>query len=110
MISIVEIILNPNNENIKISEEIIKPVLLKNLNKIENNESFEYKSDSPERLEEAPKRLAASKKLAVPKRPAAPKKNDNDNDKAYEANEAYKTDEGDKYHNEIINIDESEKE
>ncbi|RHZ84603.1 hypothetical protein Glove_79g144 [Diversispora epigaea] len=31
VISIAEIILNPNNENIKISEEIIKPVLLKNL-------------------------------------------------------------------------------
>lgn len=30
-ISIAEIFLNPNNENIKISEEIIKPVLLKNL-------------------------------------------------------------------------------
>lgn len=30
-ISIAEIFLNPNNESIKISEEIIKPVLLKNL-------------------------------------------------------------------------------
>ena len=30
-ISIAEILLNPNNENIKISEEIIKPVLYKNL-------------------------------------------------------------------------------
>ncbi|RHZ87465.1 hypothetical protein Glove_34g106 [Diversispora epigaea] len=75
VISIAEIILNPNNENIKISEEIIKPVLLKNLNKIENNESFEYESDSPERLEVAPKRLAAPKKLAVPERPAAPRSN-----------------------------------
>ncbi|RHZ88666.1 hypothetical protein Glove_21g122 [Diversispora epigaea] len=75
VISIAEIILNPNNENIKISEEIIKPVLLKNLNKIENNESFEYESDSPERLEVAPKRLAASKKSAVPERPAAPRSN-----------------------------------
>ncbi|RHZ89020.1 hypothetical protein Glove_19g104 [Diversispora epigaea] len=75
VISIAEIILNPNNENIKISEEIIKPVLLKNLNKIENNESFEYKSDSPERLEVTLKRLAASKKSAVPERPAAPRSN-----------------------------------
>ncbi|RHZ69466.1 hypothetical protein Glove_283g9 [Diversispora epigaea] len=75
MISIAKIILNPNNENIKISEEIIKPVLLKNLNKIENNESFEYESDSPERLEVAPKRLAAPKKSAVPERPAAPRSN-----------------------------------
>ncbi|RHZ47708.1 hypothetical protein Glove_571g5 [Diversispora epigaea] len=75
VISIAEIILNPNNENIKISEEIIKPVLLKNLNKIENNESFEYESDSPERLEVAPKRLAAPKKSAVPERPAAPRSN-----------------------------------
>ncbi|RHZ50226.1 hypothetical protein Glove_503g8 [Diversispora epigaea] len=107
-----EIILNPNNENIKISEKIIKPVLLKNLNKIENNKSFEYESDSPKRLEVAPKRLVASKKLAVSERPAAPRneKNDDDDneadegDKAYEANEAYK---GDEYYNEIINIDES---
>jgi hypothetical protein len=30
-ISITEIFLNPNNESIKISEEIIKPILLKNL-------------------------------------------------------------------------------
>ncbi|RHZ84027.1 hypothetical protein Glove_86g254 [Diversispora epigaea] len=75
VISIAEIILNPNNENIKIFEEIIKPVLLKNLNKIENNESFEYESDSPERLEVAPKRLAAPKKSAVPERPAAPRSN-----------------------------------
>ncbi|RHZ57126.1 hypothetical protein Glove_393g4 [Diversispora epigaea] len=75
VISIAEIILNPNNENIKISKEIIKPVLLKNLNKIENNESFEYESNSPERLEVAPKRLAAPKKSAVPERPAAPRSN-----------------------------------
>ncbi|RHZ64220.1 hypothetical protein Glove_326g99 [Diversispora epigaea] len=75
VISIAEIILNPNNENIKISEEIIKPVLLKNLNKIENNESFEYESNSPERLEVAPKRLTAPKKSAVPERPAAPRSN-----------------------------------
>ncbi|RHZ74540.1 hypothetical protein Glove_221g95 [Diversispora epigaea] len=129
-----KIILNPNNENIKISEKIIKPVLLKNLNKIENNESFEYESDSPERLE-------VPKKLAVLERPAAPRsnkriteietlrkekkkirsirkdeENDDDDDeadegdKAYEANEAYETDEGDEYYNEIINIDESEEE
>ncbi|RHZ79086.1 hypothetical protein Glove_152g54 [Diversispora epigaea] len=118
VISIAEIILNPNNENIKISEEIIKPVLLKNLNKIENNESFEYESNSPERLEVTPKRLAASKKSAVPKKPAVPRNEENDDDddeadkgdKAYEANEAYETDEGDEYYNEIINIDESEEE
>ncbi|RHZ49799.1 hypothetical protein Glove_511g8 [Diversispora epigaea] len=86
-ISIAEIILNPNNKNIKISEEIIKPVLLKNLNKIKNNESFEYESNSPERLKEALKRLVASKKLVVPERSAAPK-----------INEVYETDEGDEYH------------
>ncbi|RHZ87988.1 hypothetical protein Glove_27g2 [Diversispora epigaea] len=137
VISIAEIIFNPNNENIKIFEEIIKPVLLKNLNKIENNESFEYESDSPERLEVAPKRLAAPKKSAVPERPAAPRsnkriteietsrkekkkirsirkddENDDDDDEADEgdkAYEAYETDEGDEYYNEIINIDETEK-
>ncbi|RHZ84142.1 hypothetical protein Glove_85g143 [Diversispora epigaea] len=95
MIFIAEIILNPNNENIKISEEIIKPVLLKNLNKIENNESFKYESDSPERLEVALKRLAAPKKSVVPERPAAPRNEENNNDddeadegdKAYEAND-----------------------
>ncbi|RHZ86398.1 hypothetical protein Glove_51g35 [Diversispora epigaea] len=75
VISIAEIILNPNNENIKISEEIIKPVLLKNLNKIENNESFKYKSDSPERLEVASKRLAVPKKSTVPEKLTAPKSN-----------------------------------
>ncbi|RHZ51766.1 hypothetical protein Glove_470g2 [Diversispora epigaea] len=113
VISIAEIILNPNNENIKISEEIIKPVLLKNLNKIENNESFEYESNSSERLEVTPKRLAAPKKSAVSERPAAPRNEENDDDddeadegdKAYETNEAYETDEGDEYYNEIINID-----
>ncbi|RHZ75456.1 hypothetical protein Glove_213g16 [Diversispora epigaea] len=126
VISIAEIILNPNNENIKISEEIIKPVLLKNLNKIENNESFEYESDSPERLEVAPKRLAAPKNRQFPKDQQLPEKkirsirkddeNDDDDDeadegdKAYEANETYETDEGDEYYNEIINIDESEEE
>ncbi|RHZ46462.1 hypothetical protein Glove_621g28 [Diversispora epigaea] len=66
--------------------------------------------------EEAFKRLTVSKKSAVSERPAAPKKNDGDNDKAdegdeaYKADEAYETDEGDEYHNEIINIDESEEE
>ncbi|RHZ77789.1 hypothetical protein Glove_173g86 [Diversispora epigaea] len=108
-ISIAEIILNPNNENFKISEKIIKP------NKIENNESFEYKSDSPERLEEASKRLAAPKKSAVSERPATPRneENNNDNDEAdesdeaYKVNEAYKTDKGDEYHNKLINIDET---
>ncbi|RHZ76858.1 hypothetical protein Glove_188g29 [Diversispora epigaea] len=110
-------------------------------NKIKNNESFEYKFDSPERLEVAPKRLAAPKKSAVPERPTAPRSNKriteietsrkekkkirsirkddendddddkaNEGDKAYEANETYETDEGDEYYNEIINIDESEKE
>ncbi|RHZ75993.1 hypothetical protein Glove_208g10 [Diversispora epigaea] len=48
--------------------------IIKN-NKIENNESFEYESDSPERLEVAPKRLAAPKKSAVPEKPAAPRSN-----------------------------------
>ncbi|RHZ46571.1 hypothetical protein Glove_613g3 [Diversispora epigaea] len=120
VISIAEIILNPNNENIKISEEIIKP------NKIENNESFEYESDSPERLEVAPKRLAAPKNRQFPKDQQLPEKkirsirkddeNDDDNDeadkgdKAYETNETYETDEGDEYYNEIININESEEE
>ncbi|RHZ82087.1 hypothetical protein Glove_114g63 [Diversispora epigaea] len=36
-------------------------------NKIENNENFEYESDSPERLKVVSKRLAAPKKSAVPK-------------------------------------------
>ncbi|RHZ64086.1 hypothetical protein Glove_326g217 [Diversispora epigaea] len=121
---------------------IIKNVWLKKKN-IPNLQSpgFEYESDSPERLEVAPKRLAAPKKAAVPERPAAPRsnkriteietsrkekkkirsirkddENDDDDDeadegdKAYEANETYETDEGDKYYNEIINIDESEEE
>ncbi|RHZ77426.1 hypothetical protein Glove_179g3 [Diversispora epigaea] len=122
-ISIAEIILNPNNENIKIFEKIIKPVLLKNL------------------VKKVLKKLAAFKKSAVPKRLAAPKSNkriieietlqkektkiksirkdkkndgnDDETDKgneAYEANEAYETDEGDEYYNEIINIDKSKEE
>ncbi|RHZ76108.1 hypothetical protein Glove_203g2 [Diversispora epigaea] len=33
----------------------------------------------------------------------------NESDKVYKVNEAYEIDEGDEYHNEIINIDESEK-
>ncbi|RHZ79665.1 hypothetical protein Glove_142g22 [Diversispora epigaea] len=64
-----KIILNPNNENIKISEKIIKP------NKIENNKSFEYESDSPKKLEKTLKRLAVSKKLAVLEKSAASKSN-----------------------------------
>ncbi|RHZ55259.1 hypothetical protein Glove_417g26 [Diversispora epigaea] len=101
----VKIILNSNNENIKISEEIIKPVLLKNLNKIENNESFEYKSNSPKKLE------ITSKRLATPKKSANNDDDEADEDnKAYEANETYKIDESDKYYNKIINIDESEEE
>ncbi|RHZ83404.1 hypothetical protein Glove_95g81 [Diversispora epigaea] len=44
-------------------------------NKIENNESFEYESDSLEKLEVISKRLAAPKKSAVPERPAASKSN-----------------------------------
>ncbi|RHZ75237.1 hypothetical protein Glove_216g3 [Diversispora epigaea] len=44
-------------------------------NKIKNNKSFEYKSDSSEKLEEAPKRLVASKKLTVSERSVAPRNN-----------------------------------
>ncbi|RHZ84575.1 hypothetical protein Glove_79g141 [Diversispora epigaea] len=36
---------------------------------------FEYESDSPERLEVTPKRLAAPKKSAVSERPTAPRSN-----------------------------------
>ncbi|RHZ66449.1 hypothetical protein Glove_307g36 [Diversispora epigaea] len=46
VISISEIFLNPKNEVIKMSEEIIQPALAKNLRKIENEEGFEYESDS----------------------------------------------------------------
>ncbi|RHZ87207.1 hypothetical protein Glove_39g9 [Diversispora epigaea] len=45
-ISISEIFLNPKNEVIKMSEEIIQPALARNLRKIENEEGFEYESDS----------------------------------------------------------------
>ncbi|RHZ79062.1 hypothetical protein Glove_152g77 [Diversispora epigaea] len=45
-IFISEIFLNPKNEVIKMSEEIIQPALARNLRKIENEEGFEYESDS----------------------------------------------------------------
>ncbi|RHZ48070.1 hypothetical protein Glove_561g6 [Diversispora epigaea] len=112
-------------------EDTYMTQIIKN-NKIENNESFEYKFNSPERLKEASKRLAAFKKSAVPERPAVSRsnkkiteiktsrkekkkiksirkdeENDNDNkagkgDEVYKANETYETDEGNEYHNEII--------
>ncbi|RHZ84076.1 hypothetical protein Glove_85g152 [Diversispora epigaea] len=45
-ISISEIFLNPKNEVIKMSEEIIQLALARNLRKIENEEGFEYELDS----------------------------------------------------------------
>ncbi|RHZ81184.1 hypothetical protein Glove_123g65 [Diversispora epigaea] len=95
-ISIAEIILNSNKENIKISEEIIKPVFLKNLTR----RNFQ--------------RLAAPKKSAVPKRPAVFKIDKGDEvyetNETYKTNEAYETDEGNEYYNKIINIDENKEE
>ncbi|RHZ49721.1 hypothetical protein Glove_515g7 [Diversispora epigaea] len=90
MISITKIIFNSNNKNIKISEEIIKLVLLKNLNKVKN-ESFKYKSNFSERLKKVFKRLAAFKKSAVPERPTVPKNEENngDDDKTDKTDKTY---------------------
>ncbi|RHZ88401.1 hypothetical protein Glove_23g23 [Diversispora epigaea] len=123
MISIAEIILNPNNENIKISEEIIKPVLLKNLTRSSSQKaSRTKKSTVPERpaVPRSNKRITEIETSRKEKKKIRSIRKDEENDddddeadegdKAYEANEAYETDEGDEYYNEIINIDESKEE
>ncbi|RHZ54959.1 hypothetical protein Glove_421g142 [Diversispora epigaea] len=47
-VSIAEILLNPNNEYIQITEDVIQPFVEKNLKKIENKIGFNNDSDSEE--------------------------------------------------------------
>ncbi|RHZ73236.1 hypothetical protein Glove_232g5 [Diversispora epigaea] len=70
VISISKIFLNPKNEVIKMSEEIIQPALAKNLRKIENEEGFEYESDSSPTSQRpvSPKRQKDPKKQIEPER------------------------------------------
>ncbi|RHZ78578.1 hypothetical protein Glove_160g16 [Diversispora epigaea] len=63
-IFISEIVLNPKNEVIIMSEEIIQPALARNLRKIENEEGFEYESDSS----------PTSQRLVSPERQKDPEK------------------------------------
>ncbi|RHZ76076.1 hypothetical protein Glove_206g11 [Diversispora epigaea] len=69
-ISISEIFLNPKNKVIKMSEEIIQPALARNLRKIENEEGFEYESDSSPTLQRpvSPERQKDPEKQIEPKR------------------------------------------
>ncbi|RHZ82464.1 hypothetical protein Glove_109g368 [Diversispora epigaea] len=69
-ISISEIFLNPKNEVIKMSEEIIQPALARNLRKIENEEGFEYESDSSPTLQRpvSPERQKDPEKQIEPER------------------------------------------
>ncbi|RHZ86119.1 hypothetical protein Glove_54g65 [Diversispora epigaea] len=47
-VSIAEILLNPNNEYIQITEDVVQPFVEKNLKKIENKIGFNNDSDSEE--------------------------------------------------------------
>ncbi|RHZ53016.1 hypothetical protein Glove_452g34 [Diversispora epigaea] len=69
-ISISEIFLNPKNEVIKMSEEIIQPALARNLRKIENKEGFEYELDSSPTLQRpvSPERQKDPEKQIEPER------------------------------------------
>ncbi|RHZ84781.1 hypothetical protein Glove_75g56 [Diversispora epigaea] len=70
-ISISEIFLNPKNEVIKMSEEIIQPALARNLRKIENEEGFEYESDSFP----TPQRPVSPKRQKDPEKQIEPERN-----------------------------------
>ncbi|RHZ71632.1 hypothetical protein Glove_256g100 [Diversispora epigaea] len=109
VISIAEIILNPNNENIKISEEIIKPVLLKNL-VIPERPTAPRSNKKITEIETSRKEKKKIRSIRKDEENYDDDDEADESDKAYEANEAYETDEGDEYYNEIINIDESEEE
>ncbi|RHZ77280.1 hypothetical protein Glove_183g37 [Diversispora epigaea] len=69
-ISISEIFLNPKNEVIKMSEEIIQPAFARNLRKIENEEGFKYESDSSPTLQGpvSPERQKDPEKQIEPER------------------------------------------
>ncbi|RHZ84753.1 hypothetical protein Glove_77g2 [Diversispora epigaea] len=70
-ISISEIFLNPKNEVIKMSEEIIQPALARNLRKIENEEGFEYESDSSP----TPQRPVSPERQKDPEKQIEPERN-----------------------------------
>ncbi|RHZ48897.1 hypothetical protein Glove_537g21 [Diversispora epigaea] len=70
-ISISEIFLNPKNEVIKMLEEIIQPALARNLRKIENEEGFEYESDSSP----TPQRPVSPERQKDPEKQIEPEKN-----------------------------------
>ncbi|RHZ78922.1 hypothetical protein Glove_154g3 [Diversispora epigaea] len=70
-ISISEIFLNPKNEVIKMSEEIIQPALARNLRKIEIEESFEYESDSSP----TPQRPVSPERQKDPEKQIEPERN-----------------------------------
>ncbi|RHZ65389.1 hypothetical protein Glove_316g8 [Diversispora epigaea] len=71
VISISEIFLNLKNEVIKMSEEIIQPALTRNLRKIENEEGFEYESDSSP----TPQRPVSSERQKDPEKQIEPERN-----------------------------------
>ncbi|RHZ77804.1 hypothetical protein Glove_172g69 [Diversispora epigaea] len=70
-ISISEIFLNPKNEVIKMLEEIIQPALARNLRKIENEEGFEYESDSSP----TPQRPVSPERQKDPEKQIKPERN-----------------------------------
>ncbi|RHZ79625.1 hypothetical protein Glove_143g89 [Diversispora epigaea] len=109
-ISISEIFLNPKNEVIKMSEEIIQPALARNLRKIENEEGFEYESDSSPTSQRpvSPERQKDLEKQIEPERNKGKKRSD----EGEEGEEGEEGDEGEddegedeEYHNEIVNIE-----
>ncbi|RHZ87932.1 hypothetical protein Glove_28g11 [Diversispora epigaea] len=126
-ISISEIFLNPKNKVIKMSEEIIQPALARNLKKIENEEGFEYESDSsptsqrpvsPERQKDPEKQIEPErnkrkkrsievetlrKNLKKSKRKVEGKKNDE-----YEGDEGEESEEGDEGEDDDDEDDEDE--
>ncbi|RHZ68246.1 hypothetical protein Glove_296g6 [Diversispora epigaea] len=70
-ISISEIFLNPKNEVIKMSEEIIQPAFARNLRKIENEEGFKYESDSSP----TPQRPVSPERQKDPEKQIEPERN-----------------------------------
>ncbi|RHZ46286.1 hypothetical protein Glove_627g55 [Diversispora epigaea] len=112
-----QIFLNLKNEVIKMLEEIIQPSLARNLRKIENEEDFEYESDSFS----TPQRPVSLERQKDPEKQIEPERNkrkkrseegeegdegkegedDDDEDEKGKGEES----EDEKYHNEIVNIE-----
>ncbi|RHZ89345.1 hypothetical protein Glove_16g19 [Diversispora epigaea] len=131
-ISISEIFLNPKNEVIKMSEEIIQPTLARNLRKIENEEVSPERQKDPEKQIESKKNKGKKriikvetlrKNLKKSKRKVENNEYEGKKNDEYEGDEDEEGEEGDEgeddndeddedeegedeeYYNEIVNIE-----